>query len=85
MINAQVCFGMVPIRGHSKSAVSSHSTVPLMSQCLTERAVGTLAARVFTRAAAVDRAFISLQCEFSLTSKKPRHKLPSQLHIISPA
>ncbi len=52
MIIAQVCLRLAKIKGHSKCAVLSHSTMPQMSPVVRERAVGMLAPGMSTRAVA---------------------------------
>ncbi len=52
MIIAQVCLRLAIIKGHSKCAVLSHSTIPQTLNILRERAIGMLTAGMSTRAVA---------------------------------
>ncbi len=68
MIIAQVCLRVATIKGHSKCAVLSHSTMPQMSQVLRERVIGMLTAGMSTRAVARE-----LNVHFSTISRLQRH------------
>uniref|UniRef100_A0A8D3CJK5 Tc1-like transposase DDE domain-containing protein n=1 Tax=Scophthalmus maximus TaxID=52904 RepID=A0A8D3CJK5_SCOMX len=68
MIIAQVCLRLATIKGPLKCAVSSHSTMPQMSQVLRERSIGMLTAGMSTRAVARELNF-----HFSTISRLQRH------------
>uniref|UniRef100_A0A8C1IVT0 Transposase Tc1-like domain-containing protein n=1 Tax=Cyprinus carpio TaxID=7962 RepID=A0A8C1IVT0_CYPCA len=84
MIIAQVCLRLATIKGHSKCAVSSHSTMPQMSQVLRECAIVMLTAGMSTRAVARElNVHFSTICrlqrrfrEFGSTSNRPHHHRP---------
>lgn len=85
MINAQVCFGMVTIRGHSKtcSFVTQHSATDVTRF---DRACSWHAGCRSVHQSCCCGSSVHFTTMWVLSNvEKPRHKLPSQLHIISPA